>query len=51
MNYKIIALILFTAAFLYDLFLHIVEYGSKNNKIPDNVRDVYDAETYEKWKS
>ncbi len=51
MNYKIIALILFTAAFLYDLFLHIVEYGSKNNKIPDNVRDIYDAETYEKWKA
>ena len=51
MNYKIIALILFTAAFLYDLFLHIVEYGSKNNKIPENVRDIYDAVTYEKWKS
>ncbi len=51
MNYKVIALILFTAAFLYDLFLHIVEYGSKNNKIPDNVRDIYDAETYEKWKA
>lgn len=51
MNYKVIALILFTAAFLYDLFLHIVEYGSKNNKIPENVRDIYDAETYEKWKA
>ena len=51
MNYKVIALILFSAAFLYDLFLHIVEYGSKNNKIPENVRDIYDAETYEKWKA
>ena len=51
MNYKIIALILFTAAFLYDLFLHVIEYGSKNNKIPENVRDIYDAETYEKWKA
>ncbi len=51
MNYKIIALILFTVAFAYDLFLHIVEYSSKNNKIPENLRDIYDEEKYKKWKA
>lgn len=35
---------------LYSLILHIVEHRSANNPTPENVSDVYDAETYLKWK-
>ncbi len=34
----------------YKLILEIVRYRSANNPIPENVSDVYDAETYAKWK-
>ena len=35
---------------LYSLFLKIVKALSAKNPTPENLRDVYDAETYEKWK-
>lgn len=35
---------------LYSLLLSIVQYRSANNPTPENVSDVYDAETYLKWK-
>lgn len=35
---------------LYSLILHIVTHRSANNPTPENVADVYDAETYLKWK-
>ncbi len=47
---KTICLIAFAIAFAYDLFLLYLRAQSEHNPIPDTVRDVYDAATYEKWK-
>lgn len=35
---------------LYSLLLNVVTALSANNPTPENLKDVYDAETYEKWK-
>lgn len=51
MNYKIVALAVFAAVFVYRLVLDIIQLRSANNKIPDNVADVYDSETYANWKA
>ncbi len=51
MPYKPVFLVLFVLSFLYDIFLQTVSYRSKNNPIPENVKDVYDGETYAKWLS
>ena len=48
--FKIIALSLLGAAFLWNLFLSILQYHSRNNPIPEELSDVYDHETYNKWK-
>ena len=50
MNFKILALILLTVTEAYQLFLRIVDYKSSKNPIPASVADVYDGETYAKWK-
>ncbi|MBO4367344.1 MAG: M48 family metallopeptidase [Clostridia bacterium] len=47
---KLLIIGLFTAAFLYRIFLTLLERRSFSNPIPENVKDVYDAETYEKWR-
>lgn len=51
MNYKILALILLGLVFGYNLFLQVISYLAQNNPVPDNVKDLYDAETYAKWKA
>ncbi len=51
MNYKIIAIILVTVVYIYKLMLSIITLKSENNPIPENVSDVYDKETYEKWRA
>ena len=45
----IIILIVFIGG-LYSFILNIVKHRSANNPTPENVSDVYDAETYKKWK-
>ena len=45
-----IVLALLVLGHLYKLVLHIVQQRSASNPIPANVADVYDAETYEKWR-
>lgn len=50
MNWKLLILILVTVQHVYQLVLHIVQNRSANNPTPANVADVYDTETYEKWK-
>ena len=42
--------VLLTLSFLYQLILHIVQYRSAGNPTPANVSDVFDAETYDRWK-
>ncbi len=51
MDWKLIMLLLAGAGFLYNLILHLVQYRSANNPTPANVADVYDAETYRRWKA
>ena len=50
MNFKILGMILYALSFVYSLFLQAVKYRSKNNPIPENVGDIYDAESYKKWR-
>ena len=47
---KLLILILLALGTIYRLALNIVQYRSAGNPIPENVSDIYDAETYEKWR-
>ena len=51
MNYKLLFLILFTLQHVYQLILNIVQYRSAANPTPANVADVYDNETYQRWRA
>ncbi len=47
---KILIVTLAFIGCLYNLMLKAVELGSTGNPTPENVSDIYDAETYQKWK-
>lgn len=51
MNCKLLVMIVMVAVFCYQLFLSFIRLRSEKNRIPDNVSDVYDAETYQKWRA
>ncbi len=51
MDLKWLVLAVVTAVYLYSLLLHVIRMRSANNPIPANVSDVYDRETYLKWRS
>ncbi len=51
MNFKLIAIIVFSLTYVYKLALSIISLRSEKNPIPENVSDVYDTESYEKWKA
>ncbi len=50
MGIKAIVLIILTVIYLYEAALNVIKTRSVNNPIPENVADVYDPETYRKWK-
>ncbi len=50
MDYKTLSLILLGLIYVYSAFLEFLDYRSANNPIPKNVNDVYDSETYGKWR-
>ncbi len=50
MALKMIVLAALTAVFLYELFLNFIRMRSADNPIPANVSDVYDRDTYLKWR-
>ena len=50
MNYRLTVIILVLVVGFYQTVLNIVRALSSNNKTPDNLADVYDKDTYEKWK-
>ena len=50
MTYKIPVILIFTAVYIYRLMISVLTLRSEKNPIPANVSDVYDKETYEKWK-
>ena len=45
----VLAIVVITA--LWQEFLHLLSYRSAGNPMPDNVKDVYDAERYAKWQA
>ena len=51
MDWKLLAIAAVTAVFLYKLLLFYLDVRSEKNPTPENVRDVYDAETYRKWRA
>lgn len=51
MNLKILVLTVFTAVYLYHLFLAWFRLQSAKNPVPENVSDVYDRTAYQKWRS
>ncbi|MCR5824116.1 MAG: M48 family metallopeptidase [Lachnospiraceae bacterium] len=51
MNYKAVIIFIFLLVEMYRLFLSILNLRSEKNPIPENVADVYDKETYEKWRA
>lgn len=48
---KILVIILALVGSLYPILLNLFKRKSSINPIPDNVKDVYDEETYGKWRS
>ena len=50
MNIKAIVLIILTVDCFYAMALHLIRMRSAGNPVPENVADVYDPETYRKWK-
>lgn len=48
MNLKLLVLIVLAVIFLYEQMLELVDRGVR--PLPDSVKDVYDAQTYAKWK-
>ena len=51
MYFKIAALVILTLVYLYQMFQNYLGMRSTNNPIPKNVSDIYDEETYKKWKA
>ncbi len=51
MKFKAIALVILFLVYLWNQFLNLLKWCSAKNPIPKNVADVYDAETYKKWRA
>ena len=51
MNFKPAVLIILTVVYLYEMLLHLIGVRSVNNPVPGNVADVYDPDTYRKWRA
>ena len=51
MNFRLPVLAAVTAAYLYKMFLAVLHMRSAKNPIPENVADVYDRDTYLKWRA
>ena len=51
MEFKIIVLAIVLLKGIYSIILNLFERKSAKNPIPENVSDVYDGETYLKWKN
>ena len=51
MNFKAVAVVILCVVYLYSLFLSVLRWRSARNPIPANVADVYDGETFLRWKA
>ena len=50
MKIKILATLIMVLSAAYNITLSILRRRSASNPTPENLSDVYDAETYAKWK-
>ena len=50
MNFRLLAIALVVISTIYQTVLSILKYRSANNPTPENLTDVYDADTYARWK-
>ncbi len=51
MDFKLMAIVIITVVYLYGLLLNAIRMRSADNPVPANVTDVYDEETYGKWRA
>ncbi len=51
MYFKLFTLLALLLVFLYGILLKAIQRRSENNPVPENAADVYDQETYIKWRS
>lgn len=51
MNYQFLLFCLMALSLGFRVFMNLLSLRSAKNPVPENVRDLYDAETYEKWRS
>ena len=51
MNTRILITVLVLLGGLYQILLSIVSYRSAKNPTPENLADIYDADTYTRWKN
>ena len=51
MDFKVLAAIILTVIYLYGMLLNVISMRSMKNPVPVNVADVYDPETYRKWRT
>ena len=49
MNFKLLALGIIGITFLFQLYVEWLQMKSAEGAIPENVKDVYDNESYRKW--
>lgn len=49
MNFKLLALGIIGITFLFQLYVEWLQMKSAEGEIPENVKDVYDNESYRKW--
>ena len=50
MEFKIIVLAIVVFSAVYSILLNVIKYRSAKNPTPESVKDIYDSETYEKWR-
>ena len=50
MNWKFLIIAIVIIEFIYDIILEIIRYRSTQNPTPQNVADIFDNETYLRWK-
>ena len=51
MSIKILVLVVLALVYGYNLFLNLLRLRSRKNPVPVNVIDVYDRDTYRKWRA
>ena len=48
--YKLLFIIIFSCYIIYNLIVDVINLKSLKNPIPEKLNDIYDSETYLKWK-